>query len=421
TIINDGKVGINSSTPSHTLEINGDMLVGSNSYFLGNIGIGTGNPNYELDVTGDINFTGDLLYNGNVFNPNYWQQNGNNIYYDNGNVGIGTDNPLSKLHVIGDVFLLGPNSENQLQILGNEQIPERRGISISDDPNGAFNFYIHSWQSNAAFNFIDAQNNNNLMTINENGNVGIGIYPSAKFEVDGKIKTTELQITDGSTNTNGQILISDQYGIASWTDPSELNDGDWYINESNGNIYTVDNYVGIDNQNPITELDVCGDIVLGMPGENFIIHSRKWIGDQLIIAPQNNNSGWDWSKSITLFDNGKVGIGFSDLQYAIAKLTVDGDILAEEIKVRINAGGGSDFVFDDNYKLPDLDDIENYVKTHKHLPDIPSAEEMQENGLELGDMQIKLLQKIEELTLYVIELKKENMEMKKEIKELKED
>jgi hypothetical protein len=58
---------------------------------------------------------------------------------------------------------------------------------------------------------------------------------------------------------------------------------------------------------------------------------------------------------------------------------------------------------------------------NKHLPDIPSAEEMEEQGLDLGDMQIKLLQKIEELTLYVIELKKENEVMKGEIEKLKED
>jgi len=71
--------------------------------------------------------------------------------------------------------------------------------------------------------------------------------------------------------------------------------------------------------------------------------------------------------------------------------------------------------------LPDLKETEDFVLMNKHLPDIPSAEEMEEQGLDLGDMQIKLLQKIEELTVYVIELKKENEVMKGEIEKLKED
>jgi hypothetical protein len=70
--------------------------------------------------------------------------------------------------------------------------------------------------------------------------------------------------------------------------------------------------------------------------------------------------------------------------------------------------------------LPELQSIEKYVKLNKHLPEIPSAKEMKESGLLVGDFQIKLLQKIEELTLYIIDLKKENQEYSKSIKEVKE-
>ena len=72
-----------------------------------------------------------------------------------------------------------------------------------------------------------------------------------------------------------------------------------------------------------------------------------------------------------------------------------------------------DFVFGENYKLTDILDLENFVKTNKHLPNIPKSKELVENGLEIGAMQALMMQKIEELTLYIIQLKKENELIKK--------
>lgn len=86
-------------------------------------------------------------------------------------------------------------------------------------------------------------------------------------------------------------------------------------------------------------------------------------------------------------------------------------------KVTINAG--SDFVFDRTYELMPLEDVEIYINENKHLPDIQSAKEMEENGIELGKMDMKLLQKLEELTLYLISLKKEIEALKEENKTLK--
>ncbi len=196
-----------------------------------------------------------------------------------GNVGIGTASPLAKLQVNGNVRLLSEESVNQFQILGNGQIPTRRGISLADDADGAFNFYIHGWQTDAAFNFMDALDQGTLMTINESGQVGIG--------------TTNLQ---------------------------------------SGNM-----------------------------------------------------------------------------------LTVAGTINAQEVLVTTTAG--ADFVFDEKYDLPKLGDIEDFITENKHLPDIPSAKQMKEEGLNMGDMQIKLLQKIEELTLYIIEQDKRILELERKNKE----
>ncbi len=73
----------------------------------------------------------------------------------------------------------------------------------------------------------------------------------------------------------------------------------------------------------------------------------------------------------------------------------------------------SKWILKRTYKLQSLFEIEDFVKKNRHLPNIPSSTDVIKNGIELGDMQVKLLQKIEELTLHLIELKKENEEIKK--------
>lgn len=173
------------------------------------------------------------------------------------------------------------------------------------------------------------------------------------------------------------------------------------------NIYFSTGSVGIGTSNPKAELDVNGDIVLGMPGENFIIHSRPWIGDALIFAPQNGNGGWDWSKSLTLKDNGQVFIGSeqdANSNHQDYKLAVNGKIIAREIVV--SNQHWADDVFDKDYLLADLDELRNFIKKYKHLPGVPTAEEVGKNGVELSDMTSILLRKVEELTLYLIEQKK---------------
>ena len=105
-------------------------------------------------------------------------------------------------------------------------------------------------------------------------------------------------------------------------------------------------------------------------------------------------------------------------QSSIRTLTLDvfGTIHAHEVKV--DNTGQPDFVFAPTYRLRPLTEVEKYVKANNHLPEIPSAAEVAQNGLSLGDMQNKLLQKVEELTLYMIELKKENEALKEKIEKL---
>ncbi|WP_285060240.1 hypothetical protein [Pedobacter ginsengisoli] len=112
--------------------------------------------------------------------------------------------------------------------------------------------------------------------------------------------------------------------------------------------------------------------------------------------------------------NGNVGIGTNS---ATEKLSVKGKIRAQEIKVEM--ANWADFVFAKDYILPTLQETEKHIKEKGHLPGIPSATEVENNGIELGDMNKKLLQKIEELTLYLIRLNKVVNEQSKEIQELK--
>lgn len=122
-----------------------------------------------------------------------------------------------------------------------------------------------------------------------------------------------------------------------------------------------------------------------------------------------------------LLINGTVGIGFAQLSLIGGpppptiptgyKLAVDGKIIAEEIKVKLSQDW-PDYVFAPEYEKPTLEDLEESIETIGHLPNMPSAEEVEANGYLLGEMDVKLLEKIEELTLYVIDLNKEMKEVK---------
>ncbi|WP_418498521.1 hypothetical protein [Flagellimonas sp.] len=121
-------------------------------------------------------------------------------------------------------------------------------------------------------------------------------------------------------------------------------------------------------------------------------------------GPIQNRPLFVWTswttKMMTMMANGNLGIGTSDP--GDYKLAVKGKIRAEEIKVET---GWADYVFEEGYDLPSLEEVEKHIKEKGHLINIPSAKEVEENGIELGEMNKLLLEKIEELTLYLIQLK----------------
>jgi len=114
--------------------------------------------------------------------------------------------------------------------------------------------------------------------------------------------------------------------------------------------------------------------------------------------------------------NGNVGIGTANPQ---DKLSVNGKIRAHEIRVTTNAADWPDYVFEENHPLMSLEELERFVKNNKHLPNIAPAKAVAEDGVALGELNRQLLQKIEELTLYLIHQNKEIKELKEEVATLK--
>ncbi|MCQ9636996.1 hypothetical protein MP477_18790 [Chryseobacterium sp. WG23] len=137
------------------------------------------------------------------------------------------------------------------------------------------------------------------------------------------------------------------------------------------------------------------------------------------------------SKYEVLFNiraNGNIGVGIHNPQYKLDVLgkssfsdnmKVGGKVEAKEVKV--TATPTADFVFEEDYQLPKLEEIEKHIREKKHLPEVASAKEMENEGVNIGEFQIKLLQKIEELTLYSIEQNKQLKFQEEQLRHLQEE
>jgi len=172
-------------------------------------------------------------------------------------------------------------------------------------------------------------------------------------------------------------------------------------------------------------------------------------GDKFLMALRYNNNGYSdllqsvynastssWSEflyfrfdtkafeihdgvaNVNFQNTGAISIGMGTLPVPSgAKVAIGGKVVAKEIEVTLT-GMPPDFVFNNDYKLASLYDVENFINTNKHLPGVPSATEMTSKGLNVGDMNMTLLQKVEELTLYMINLQKENDALKARVNRL---
>lgn len=212
-----------------------------------------------------------------------------------------------------------------------------------------------------------------------------------------------------------------------------------FVKGQTTNIFPDSGNVGIGTVSPHDKLEVNGNILLTSTpaiSSNILSHSTGlrfmssgyapdgreryqnwkiqgiarsvWGSGDLVFLSNTDGSGYN--EVIRLMNDGKVGIGTSSPD---AMLTIKGKVHAEEIKVDLSVPG-PDYVFYEDYDLKSLEEVQRYILEHGHLPNIPSAQEMEDQGIQLGEMNMKLLEKVEELTLYIIEIKTELELLKKE-------
>lgn len=191
---------------------------------------------------------------------------------------------------------------------------------------------------------------------------------------------------------------------------------------ANGIGTSANSNVGVGISSPNAKLDVNGSFMISgsnhctfghTNGHGVINFGNNGLGQlnfRSLLTAGNINS---FNQLMVLTYDGKLGIGTTNP--GNYKLAVNGSIRAKSVIVET---GWSDFVFDPNYKLLSLSEVESFIKENKHLPDVPSEAEITKSGVDIGAIQSKLLQKIEELTLYIIKLDKENKELNTKIEKL---
>jgi hypothetical protein len=215
--------------------------------------------------------------------------------------------------------------------------------------------------TNSIANSIMLGINNPALTIISNNNIGIGTStPGALLDIEqGVTPTTAMIIQTQNTNSYGYgVLVA--------------------VNSANNTLKAL----------TVTD-PVNGDKFIVNANGNTSITGQVVIGDQTVPTPAPYN------------------------------LFVSGGILTEQVQVALKANW-PDYVLDKKYPILPIKELEQYISKNKHLPDVPSASEIEKNGVNLGDMDAKLLKKIEELTLYIIKQQQESEQLKNEVKDLEE-
>ncbi len=340
-------------------------------------------------------------------------------------VGIGTTAPTSELHVEGVGLFNAPGSSTGLIAIsspgGNPGI-----IFRSNDPN-LFRADIARTSAGLSFGMHASSGAPPArMTIDNGGRVGIGIVAP----------TNLLHVMD-------RIRIGGT-GPGVWYESGTV---DWFMGKhSNGNTYftlyygadrmvmTTAGNMGIGTNNPLGKLDVAASFFTGAGSIAVRPQNSVSEGGEISLQGAGSNQAWqmdnydgNWrlhsngAERVRFHKTGKVSIGTNTVT-GNHKLYVNGGILATRVKVAVlGSAQWADYVFDESYDLKSLEEVDNYIKENKHLPNIPSTSEMMDQGNDLGQTDALLLSKIEELYLHVIELNNRVKELETENEQLKMD
>jgi hypothetical protein len=329
---------------------------------------------------------------------------GPSLYVTNNGTGIGTADPQATLHIKKN------DAEEMLRLDGlNPMIKFRKYVGLLNYDDVGFiqtvndDLRIGTFSNNTLGDFIIRTGGSDNMIVDENGDVGIGpvTNPLTKLHIQGG------QDAGLSSSANGYMMMG--FGTAGGTnliiDNNEIivrsgysTAGNLYL-QNNGGDLTIGARTTINKGGEALKLDGNDPAInlydngvqkgyIWQTGNNLQIGTSDAVGKVII-----NTNKMQISTSLNLPDGYRLGVG--------------GKILCEEVRVKLQSSGWPDYVFSDDYKLMSLQDLGKFIQQHKHMPNIPAAKEIDANGLELGDMQKRLMEKIEELTLYILKQQQE--------------
>ena len=334
-----------------------------------------------------------VLFSVSVLNAQDWDSTTTGQLTTDDKVGIGTNNTNNGIVTINTV-----NSTNMLRLEndgnGNESSLRFRSRSIGGQSLHAdVSLYSNGFNSGYLGIKVPASNSPNTdydLIINQDGNLGIGT--TAPFSY---------------TNNYGIQISKGDHSSLILGNPNDSNYG--------GIIQTSDGrhrvFIGANYYDDGTSSWKNFQSGKGSAGISLYADEGGWgTSIDFLTSKADGNS----IKRMSIKGNGNVGIGTSNPD---AKLAVNGTVHSKEVLVDLD--GWPDYVFANDYHLQPLEKVEEFINQNNHLPEIPSEAEVLENGINLGEMDAKLLQKIEELTLYLIEQNKEIQSLKKELSTLK--
>ena len=336
------------------------------------------------------------------------KDNGNNTYTmsnvwessDNqSKIGIGIINPTAKLHLSSS-----PNILTSLTI---------DALDVGYIPNIIGS--IENWKiyGTTLYGIFQTQGNNSRVIANYlKNNLGIDVLnPKNKLDVNGIIGCTGLAangiLIDNFSTSNPPFIFR-------------------YVYHTTGNQNEEDTQgmseppeeAGDDTISPLTIYSGGVKVQPNLECASFLttrhlqVKYNPFVGGVYMCNDTLGNGKWTNSSEFSITD-GRVGIGIINT-YTNYKLAVNGKAICEEMKIKLQ-NNWPDYVFNDNYQLRTLSEVDQFIQTNKHLPDMPSALEVQENGINVGEMNARLVKKVEELTLYLISLQKEIEQLKAKI------
>jgi hypothetical protein len=233
-----------------------------------------------------------------------------------------------------------------------------------------------------------------------------------RYNVGSDVTEMRVNISDDGQATD-RFLVGFQPYSAPWYTALAVGANGQTVIGSGCRIYSGA-YDGVASYGDFRTNTGSGNMVLSAPANSLFLnydHGTGGVnfcdGASNIVARVEANGGG--------YFNGNVGIGTADTKGY--KFAVSGSAIF--VKVVVKALPWPDYVFHANYRLRPLPEVEQYIKQYQHLPEMPSAEDVEKNGLDVGDNQAALLKKVEELTLYMIEQQKEIAALKKEMEGIK--